>query len=171
MAGSTVLRAADVRSWIGRKVVGVARILYTFEGEVESDDGALEITFGDGSVLLFDSDGGQERLRVVPAPWIDPFEGPQTPENRAWLDAHGRWRRVDVSADPDYAWLCAEGIGEVEVLENEFGLEAGVRLGAGFNALYFFVRCDECHVGRERPAGATGHRPCADDAEPDERKS
>lgn len=160
MDGSTVLRPADVRSWIGREVVRVARILYEFEGEVEADDGALEITFADGSTLLFDSGGDGERLRVTRGLWVDPFEGPQTAENRAYLDAHGQWRRVDVSADPEYAWLCDEGLMDVEVLTNEFGAEAGVRVGDGSNALYFFVSGDECHVRRESPPGLSSRETC-----------
>lgn len=152
MVGSTMLYPADVRGWIGREVVGVARVFYSFEGEVEPGDGPLEITFAGGSALLFDSDAGGERLRVTPQPWVDPFEGPQTAENLAYLETHGCWRRVDVSADPLYAWLCEEGLQAVDVLDNPFGVLAGIRLTGRSAGFCFFVSGDECHVSRECPA-------------------
>ena len=74
------MRAQDL---LGKTVVSVRRILYVSQGGVTKDEGALELSFHDGSTALFDISGNGNR-QVSSQPWIDPFAPPLSPENVAY---------------------------------------------------------------------------------------
>src|SRR5262245_5812635 len=96
----------------GRRIASVARILYEHRGSIESPEGPLELRLDDGSTLLLDAEANGERLRVREGPWVDPFL-PLTDENRSYVEHHGKWSRVECSAQPGYSRLLVDVISSV----------------------------------------------------------
>ncbi|WP_437941582.1 hypothetical protein [Sorangium sp. So ce341] len=153
MNGSKALPLANLKSLCGKRLRGVARILFEHGGQIEPGDGPLELYLDDGTVVLFDGSADGEGLRVQYAPWVDPFEPPISDENRAYIEQSGKWSRVEQSTAPKFVGMLGAIISSVTILENEFGREAGVQLCVGETALWFVVAGDECHVYWEQPIG------------------
>src|SRR5688500_17039874 len=108
MRGLTGLPSSSLKSLLGWRIAAVARILYVYRGEVDRRDGALELDFEDGSVVLLDGAADGERLRVRDAPWTDPFPEPISAENQFFIDESGRWSRIELSQDPNFSPLVGE---------------------------------------------------------------
>lgn len=90
------MRAQDL---LGKTVVGIRRILYVYQGAVTKDEGALELSFHDGSTALFDTTGNGN-MQVTSQPWVDPFVLPLSPENAIYVDTHGKWTAFDLTSEP-----------------------------------------------------------------------
>jgi hypothetical protein len=87
------------------------------------------------------------RLKVLRGRWDDPFAEPHSPENRAWVEEHGKCVRVDCAAEAPYADFIGRQVTEVRpLLEDEFGSVAGLRLSVAQRSLWFVVRADEDDV-------------------------
>jgi hypothetical protein len=84
---------------LGKTVVGVRRILYVYRGAVTKNEGALELSFHDGSTALFGTTGNGN-MQVTSQPWVDPFVLPLSPENAAYVDTHGKWTAFDLASAP-----------------------------------------------------------------------
>ncbi|WP_438024158.1 hypothetical protein [Sorangium sp. So ce233] len=153
MNGSEVLPLANLKSLSGKRLRAVARILFEHGGRIDPGDGPLELYLDDGTVVLFDGSADGEGLRVQYAPWVDSFEPPISDENRAYIEQCGKWSRVEQSNDPMFVDMLGELISSVEILENEFGGQAGLQISIGGKDLWFVVAGDECHVHRTQPIG------------------
>lgn len=146
------------RKLVGRTVVRIDRAFYETDGVIHPGDGPLEVQLDDGAVLLFDGGADGESLRVENSPWVDPFEGQLTPENAQFVAESGKWTRVPVSKDAPYCELIGATVEAVEVLENEFGREAGLGIETAARTLWFVVQCDEAHVHWASPRGYRARR-------------
>jgi hypothetical protein len=141
-----------LRALVGKRIASVARVLYEYEGRVDASDGALELRLADGGTLLLEGAADGERLRLRSDGWVDPFLPPLSEENLAFVSKHGKWCRVECSADPAWSALVGQPVSSVSVLENQFGSIAGASMSVGAVTFWFLVECDECHVEWERPA-------------------
>ena len=77
---------------IGARITRVRHIHYVYRGMPDTGYGPLELTFG-GRVILLDGAADGEALRVSTQLWQDPFAGPLSDENRAYVDKSGQWLR------------------------------------------------------------------------------
>jgi hypothetical protein len=143
----------DVARIAGQRVARVFRIFYAFKGDVDRRCGALEIHFASGDVLLLDGQSDGESLALAWEPWTDPFAPPLSPENRAFVDQHGQWTRVDVSTEVPYRALVDDAIQSADLLHNPFGTIAGLALHAGAGQLWFWIGVDESMVSEALPDG------------------
>lgn len=139
---------------VGRQITLVSRVLYLHDGEIEPDDGPVEVG-GDGYVVLLDGASDGESLRARREAWKDPFEGPLSGENELYVEKHGKWQRVDYSQQEPYAGLVGQRISEIVLLTNEHGRVAGIRLSVPGRTMWFVVEGDECHVRWAHPSGFT----------------
>jgi hypothetical protein len=153
MAGEPEQLDSTIPGWVGRKLKRIARILYEHRRHVNRVDGALELHFDDGSVVLLDALGNGDCLRVRSQRWIDPFGEPLSDENEHYVESHGKWKWVDDSSETAYAAMIENTVSSVSLLANEFGSIAGVRISTTDAALWFFVAGDECHVAWAHPIG------------------
>lgn len=153
MAGSTALPLSSLQTMVGRRLVSASRILFEAPGASLSSDGPLELHWDDGTVTLLDGDADGESLRVLGAPWADPFAESISEENSRYIAEQGRWRRVDESREPPLAAMLGNALTSVTLLKNPFGRLAGVWLRAEDCSLAFVVRGDECQVAAQPPPG------------------
>jgi hypothetical protein len=131
---------------IGRRVVGVRRLLYVHGGGSDEETGALELSFDDGSVLFFDvgSDGATVAVRAEA--WADPFAEPLSDENREFVRESGKWTAFDVSGDPRFAPLVGQHLEEVAA-NIQFGhVVAGLDLSFSTGTIHVVVEFDELLV-------------------------
>ena len=141
------------RKLVGSTVVRIDRVLYEINGVVEPGDGPLEVHLEDGSVLLFEGASDGETLRVKDSPWSDPFEGKMSPENVSFIAESGKWTRVSVSMEAPYSELIGATVEAADILENEFGREAGLAIETDARTLWFVIQGDEAHVFWASPLG------------------
>lgn len=135
MAGSTGPRQspespADVAAALrGAGVVTrVRRIFYVFGDEVDRDYGPVELTFSDGTAVVFDAGADGEALVVRSGPWCDPFAEPLSEENQEFVRDHGKWTAFDVSGEPMPALLVGNPITGHDETRTENGKPTGVTL-------------------------------------------
>lgn len=143
-----------LKDLLGKRIRHVARLLYEYRSEIDSDDGGIEIGT-DAGVVLLESDSDGESLRARASPWEDPFREPLSEDNRRYVDEHGKWQRVDVSMQEGYADLVGEPVTGVSLLKSEHGRIAGVRLSVPARSIWVVVGGDECHVRWAHPIGFT----------------
>ncbi|WP_437764586.1 hypothetical protein WMF27_34570 [Sorangium sp. So ce281] len=155
-----VLLPANLKVLPGRRIRAVARILFERDGQIESDDGPLELYLDDGTVVLFDGSADGESLRVQGAPWADPFEPPISDENRLYVEQSGKWSRFEQSSGPRFASLLGEVVSSVAIMKNQFGRDAGVQISIGEKCLWFVVAGDQCYVRWVPPDGFTQSATC-----------
>lgn len=136
-------------------VASIARVLYEHGGQLDMSDGPVELRFEDSATLLLDGGSDGETLRTSSSPWRDPFAGKLSVENRAYIQEHGKWTRVDVSNEDAYRDLVGNAVSEVAPLFNEFGRPSGVKLATIDRTLWFVIEGDECHVRWAHPIGFT----------------
>ena len=149
MAGSIARIPFDKAQIIGSQIKSINRILYMFRGEIEADDGALEIEFCTGT-CLFD---GTERLHITSGAWVDAFEAPISPENEQYVIEHGKWTRVFCSKEPRYEEMISRKLTGLSWVVDEYGEVVGCGLSAEGSTLWFLAECDECHVLWDKPDG------------------
>ncbi|MFI5258431.1 MAG: hypothetical protein ACHQ01_02300, partial [Candidatus Limnocylindrales bacterium] len=90
-----------------RVITHVRRLHYVFQGEVNTSDGAIELTFGGGSVMMCDS-AADWTLEFYDAAWVDPFDGTLNESDRDYVGHYGRWSAYDVTAEAPYSWLVGQ---------------------------------------------------------------
>ncbi|MBF4636288.1 hypothetical protein ITJ38_17895 [Agreia pratensis] len=135
---------------IGSGVVGIKRIFYVFEGNVDSRVGPLQIEFADG-VVLFDAGSDGETLKVSDASWTDPFlaEDPPSDVNKAYVEKHGKWTAFDVAGSPEYLKFLESVIQTVTPRETSDGRLTGVVLKTTKGDISVMAEWDELIVGLE----------------------
>jgi hypothetical protein len=97
----------------GSVIQRIQRIRYVFKGNVTSDEGPIEISFADGSIVWLDAGPDGEALRIMTAAWIDYFAEPLSIENRKFVEQSGKWTAFDVSAENPYSRFIGERIVQV----------------------------------------------------------
>ncbi len=97
-------RLSTAPELVGREIARVRRLQYVFEGEANTSDGAIELTFADGYVVMCDS-AADWTLEFFGAAWVDPFRDPLSESDRAYVARYGRWCAVDVSDRAPYRSL------------------------------------------------------------------
>lgn len=150
--------AISLRNLAGKRITYIARVLYEHGAEIDPDDGAVEIGIDD-QVLLIDAAAEGDSVRAREGAWKDPFTEPLGEDNRRYIEAHGRWRRVDCSQLSAYSELVGQPITGVAALVNEYGRIAGVRITAGSRSMWFAVHGDECRVYWAQPIGFREYKP------------
>jgi len=139
-------KAEVAKRVVGRTIHRIHRVLYIFEGEIDWNDAALQLTFTDSSVLLLDGDSDGESLKMSLSPWRDAFSGKLDAENKAFIQKHGKWSLIDVSDMMPYHSLLGKAIDTVRPIFNPFGTLCGVQVSIGEHSLNFVVEADECHI-------------------------
>ena len=90
---------------VGRTISRVSRVLYVGpDGNVDGDEGPVELAFTNGSSLLIRGGYGW-RLICESEPWRDPFAPPLSDDNREFVSKSGKWTAFDVSARSPYRVL------------------------------------------------------------------
>lgn len=141
------------RKLAGRTVVRIDRILYETNGAVDPGDGPLEVHLDNGSVLFFEGASDGESLRMKCGVWADPFGGEMSPENEKFVEESGKWTKIPVSREAPYSKMIGAAVKAVEILENEFGREAGLTIETDARTLWFVIQGDEAHVYWASPLG------------------
>jgi hypothetical protein len=99
---------------VGRRVIGLRRILYLGPDGVRNDeDGALEISTDDGASVVLDGSADGSSLRWTTGRWLDPFAEPLSDENRRFVESSGKWVAVDVAEWDGYDRLIGQPISAV----------------------------------------------------------
>jgi hypothetical protein len=142
---------------VGQRVTRIARILYQYRGAIDPGNGPLEIEAA-GRVLLLDAKAQGDCLRVRERAWEDPFVEPLSNENRAYVEEHGKWHKVDCSLHDGYSDFISQPLTDIRALENEWRDIAGVRLSVAARSFWFVVEGDECHLYWAHPIGFTEAR-------------
>jgi hypothetical protein len=114
----------------GREIERIRRLHYTFQGETNTSDGAIELTFADGSVILCDG-AADWTLQFFDVAWTEPFSEPLSDEDRAHVDRNGRWAAYDVSDQEPYSELVGETIRHVTPQFNDLLELSGLLIRTG----------------------------------------
>ncbi|MFE7796521.1 hypothetical protein [Nocardia sp. NPDC057440] len=118
---------------IGRRITAVRRVFYVHGEDVDRSEGPIELTFDEGTVLLFDAGSDGEELRVVPAAWRDPFAGLTEPEYIEYVAESGKYTAFDVGSEYPYSQLVGSRVAAVaESRLHDERLRAAVLEVSGF---------------------------------------
>ncbi|WP_067648446.1 hypothetical protein [Nocardia harenae] len=131
---------------VGRIVTALRRIHYVFEEAVDAEEGAIEFTFEDGDVFLFDSGSDGSELRVQRERWVDPFESPLPPENVEYVAEYGKYTAFDVSSSTPYAGLIGASIDAVDEILLPDSRVSGLVVTVGGSVVRFETLADELRV-------------------------
>lgn len=115
---------------VGREIERVRRIHYIFQGETNTSDGAVELTFADGDVALCDT-AADWSLQFFGTAWVDPFPEPLSDDDRARVDRYGRWIALDMTSREPYSWLAGETIRQAIPQFNELLELSGLLIRTG----------------------------------------
>jgi len=115
---------------VGRTIERIRRLHHTFQGDTNTSDGAIELTFADGSVVLCDATGDWT-LQFFDVAWVEPFPEPPSDEDRAHVDRNGRWSAYDVSDQAPYGELVGETIRQVTPQFNDLLELSGLLIQTG----------------------------------------
>lgn len=115
---------------IGSRIKRIRRIHYVYRGVPDTEFGPLELTF-DSGVLLLEVAADGEALRVCTDAWQDPFAGPLSEENRAFVEQSGKWAAFDISAQGAFATLIDDTVASVEPVLAVPGKVTGMILRTG----------------------------------------
>ncbi len=127
----------------GSKILGVSRLFYVFDNQVDREEGDLELITTVGDFVF--SGANAELLRVSAGSWVDPFKSPLSEINQAYINEHGCYRKIDCSDDVRYREIIGQQISSARFLQNEAGI-AGVYIHAGEAEIWFVVEGDESLV-------------------------
>ena len=106
---SRAQRLAVAPEFVGRAITRIRRLHYVFRGEVNTRDGAIELTFADGAVVMCDA-AADWALEFYGAAWVDPFSEPLSDSDRAYVDRYGRWSAFDVTDQMPYCRLAGQTV-------------------------------------------------------------
>jgi hypothetical protein len=106
----TLALFADFR---GRSITRLRRVMFVCRDKIDDTSGPLELSFDDGSTLLFDAGPDGEALAVKPAAWIAYFTEPISAKNQEFILRSGKWTGFDVSGQPPYSQLISTIVQEI----------------------------------------------------------
>lgn len=137
---------ADLSAVEGRVVVQIRRVHYEYQGDVDWGKGPLELTFLDGSSVVFDAAGDGYTLKIRKGPWLDPFAEPLSQENREFVEKHGKWTAFDVSHTSPYETFIGTPISDVDAVRDTSGEVVGAAVHWPVGHLRIEVAGDELFV-------------------------
>jgi hypothetical protein len=156
---ATAPAVASLADVIGSRITRVRRVHYAYRGVPDTDFGPLELTFGDRVVLLDNAADG-ETLRVRTEAWEDPFAGPLSVENRAFVEESGKWTVFDVSAQGAFATFIGDVLVGVEPVLAESGKVTGMILRTGGGGVVRVdAEADELFINEVIPGRPTREPP------------
>jgi hypothetical protein len=131
---------------IGYSIKSVRRIFYVAQGITEREVGGLELVMSNGVTISLDSGIDGEAVTAKLAPWVDPFSGEMSQENRAWVQEAGKWTVFDVSAEMEYAPLVGSVVLEARLRFSESGNPSGVTFFTANRGIVANTEWDEFEV-------------------------
>jgi hypothetical protein len=126
---------------VGREIARIRRLHYLFQGEVNTSDGPIELTFADGSVLMCDA-AVDWTLEFFGAAWVDPIREPLSESDLAYVDRYGRWSQYDVTEQEPYKPLTGQTVRQAIPQFNELLELTGL-----------LIRTDDCLLDLQMWAG------------------
>jgi len=97
-------RLSTAPQLVGLEIARVRRLHYVFQGEANTSDGPIELTFADGSVVMCDA-AADWTLDFYGSAWVDPLREPLNESDKSYVDRYGRWCAYDVTDQPMYKGL------------------------------------------------------------------
>lgn len=97
-------RLSSAPEMVGREIARVRRLHYVFQGEVNSSDGPIELTFSDGSVVMCDA-AADWTLEFFGAAWVDPLPDPLNESDRGYVERYGKWVAYELTEQTPYSWV------------------------------------------------------------------
>jgi len=131
---------------IGKRIASIRRLLYVFAGRVESGAGPLEVTFSDGSTVLFNVGPDGESLRIEDGVFLDPFEEPLSPENAEFVRRSGKFTAFDVSAERPYHALIGRAVLDVQPIVGPLNKITGAAINTDAGTIQVTIGADEVLV-------------------------
>lgn len=131
---------------VGQRVAAIEQAFYVHSNEPDPSDCLLQVRLDDGRVVHFWVGDDGETVRIVAAPWDDPFGEPLSAENRVFVEQSGKWTLVATSTTLEMALLIGRRIHRVFLVRDDRGTLRGVRLAIGGSALTYAVDGDEGFV-------------------------
>ncbi|MEP6862911.1 MAG: hypothetical protein ABJE66_19950 [Deltaproteobacteria bacterium] len=113
------------KSIVGLGASRIERVVYDFHGSLD-ECADVQWWFGEDLVRLYVGIDVSS-ISMSAMPWEDAFKGRES-ENAEYLDSHGRFRLVDVSARANYRDMIGNPIRYVWPLSDKYGHYIGVRL-------------------------------------------
>ena len=129
-------------AFVGRTIAGLRRLRFGRGEAVDTEDGPVELTFTDGSVVLIDS-GEDWTLRFYGSAWVDPLTEPLSVEDADRVARHGRWTAADLTAEEPWSTLVGTPIAQAAPIWNDLLELTGLMLRAGDAVLDLEVRVGE----------------------------
>jgi hypothetical protein len=128
-----------------RMIARIRRLGFAAGDAVALDDGPIELSFADGSVVLADA-ADDWTLRFYGSAWADPLAGVADGEERARLARRGRWFAVDVTAEDPWRALLNAPIDQAAPTWNDLLELTGLLIRVGPAVLELQVRAGELHA-------------------------
>lgn len=138
----------DLTRYLDDTVARIGRLRYEpgFDRVPDPPDGALEITFSSGAVLLCDIGPDGETVTPAAEAWTDPFAEPLSPVNAEYVRTHGKWVWHDVSGDDPFADLIGRPLVDAAPVRGLTGRLYGLVLNLGGYQLALYNTADELRV-------------------------
>jgi len=138
----------DIATYVGDTVSRVSRLRYQVGDDIVSgaNEGAVEITFGNGGTLFCESGPDGDTIRTQDTPWVDPFAGPLSPENEEYVRTSGKWTRYDVSGEKPFADLIGRRVADIAPVTGTTGKRYGLVLNVSGYLLALYANADELRV-------------------------
>jgi hypothetical protein len=103
---------------VGLEIKKIRRLHYVFQGDVNTSDGPIEVTFADGLVLMCDA-AADWTLEAYGAPWFDPLKEPLSESDQSYVERYGRWCAYDVTDQAPYKALVDQTVQQAIPQYNE----------------------------------------------------
>lgn len=130
----------------GKHIASLRRVHYVKPDGTHAETGPLEMTLNDGPTILMTVGPDGDTLLVSEGPWLDPFAGPLSPENRSYIRQVGKWTCFDVTTMEPYASLVGQRISSVETGFDRTGKLRAATVRTGSAAVVIYVEADELVV-------------------------
>lgn len=131
---------------IEQRIVTIEQAFYVFNDAITQSDCLLQVRVESDFIIHFLGGVDGETVRIVDAPWEDPFVEPLSDENRAFVEQCGKWTLFDTSATPHMAPLVEHTIRSISLVHDQRGIRRGVELEIGSTLLTYLVDGDEGFV-------------------------
>jgi hypothetical protein len=131
---------------VGHRIARIEQAFYVFKNERDQSQCDLQMHLDNGDTVQFTTGSNGETVRIIAAPWDDPFAEPLSAENRAFVEQSGKWTLFDTSTTSEMAPLIGQRIDRVFSVHDKWGTMHGVRLILGSLVLTYAVTGDEGFV-------------------------
>ena len=140
----------DYGAWsgsiLGKRLVRIDRVYFEHGDTVDRSNGAVVLTFRDGSVLRFDSGPDGEGIVVEDSPWVDQFRETLTAHNREFISSSGKWTRYDETERSPYSDFVGSTVTNTVEVATESGKPTGYVISTDVGSIETIVEWDELLV-------------------------